>query len=178
MRETGIVRRIDELGRVVIPKELRKTLRIKEGDPLEIYTENEQLLFRKYSPLSRVLETANISVQSFYEITGLSVFITDTDKIISAQGKYVKDTVDKKLTDNTHKIFQERKTVHFSPNEKNLQIYVGEENINLYRTVMPIVNNGDCFGGVVVYSMESVKENVKLINLIKLTASIISRCID
>ena len=67
MQETGIVRRIDELGRVVIPKEMRKTLRIKEGDPLEIYTDKENLVFRKYSPISTINDFAKIVADGIEE---------------------------------------------------------------------------------------------------------------
>ena len=69
MQDTGIVRRIDELGRVVIPKELRRTLRIREGDPLEIYTQNDQLVFKKYSPLAGLTENASAVADGIKEIT-------------------------------------------------------------------------------------------------------------
>ena len=82
MQETGIVRRIDELGRVVIPKEMRKTLRIREGDPLEIYTEKDNLVFKKYSPIISITDYAKIVADGIEDLTQKTCIITDTDNVI------------------------------------------------------------------------------------------------
>ena len=86
MSETGIVRRIDELGRVVIPKEMRKTLRIKEGDPLEIYANKEELVFKKYSPIGELGEFASQYAESLSKAAGIPACITDKDNIIAVSG--------------------------------------------------------------------------------------------
>lgn len=88
MKATGIVRRIDDLGRIVIPKEIRRTLRIHEGDPLEIYTDSDgMVIFKKYSPIGELSEFALQYADTLNKSTGLLTCITDKDSIIAAQRK-------------------------------------------------------------------------------------------
>ena len=95
MKATGIVRRIDDLGRVVIPKEIRRTLRIREGDPLEIFTDREgEVILKKYSPINELNEFANEYVQSVYDVLGNVAVITDTDQVIAVMGKGKKELVE------------------------------------------------------------------------------------
>ena len=87
MKATGIVRRIDDLGRVVIPKEIRKTLRIKEGTPMEIYTDREgQIILKKYSPIGELNTFAREYVEALVQTTGLAACITDRDLVVAAAG--------------------------------------------------------------------------------------------
>ena len=87
MKATGVVRRIDDLGRVVIPKEIRKTLRIKEGDPLEIFTEKDGgIILRKYSPIGELTEFATGYAETLSKTTGHIAFITDKDTVIAVSG--------------------------------------------------------------------------------------------
>src|SRR5690606_24522992 len=87
MKATGIVRRIDDLGRVVIPKEIRRTLRIREGDPLEIFTDREgEVILKKYSPIGELNEFANEYCESLHENTKFIAMITDRDNIIAISG--------------------------------------------------------------------------------------------
>ena len=93
MKATGIVRRIDELGRVVIPKEIRKTLRIKEGDPLEIYTDRDELLFKKYSPIASFENYSEGFTKSLNAVSEKAAVICDTDTVVSATGNGCKDLI-------------------------------------------------------------------------------------
>ena len=87
MKATGIVRRIDDLGRIVIPKEIRRTLRIREGDPLEIFTDREgKVILKKYSPIGELGSLAGIYADSLSKTLGCTVCITDTDQVIAAAG--------------------------------------------------------------------------------------------
>ena len=87
MKATGIVRRIDDLGRVVIPKEIRRTMRIKEGAPLEIYTSNEgEVIFRKYSPVNELSENATQAAEVMYKLGGAPAVIFDTDHVVAVAG--------------------------------------------------------------------------------------------
>lgn len=87
MKATGIVRRIDDLGRVVIPKEIRRTLRIREGDPLEIFTDREgEIILKKYSPIGELGTLAKIYAESLSQTLGCTVCITDTDQVVAASG--------------------------------------------------------------------------------------------
>lgn len=87
MKATGIVRRIDDLGRVVIPKEIRRTLKIREGDPLEIYTDNEgEVILKKYSPIGEMGAFAKEYADTLHQVSGHIVIITDRDKVIALSG--------------------------------------------------------------------------------------------
>ena len=96
MKATGIVRRIDDLGRVVIPKEIRRTLRIREGDPLEIYTERDgEVIFKKYSPMGDLTELAAQICESIVKNTGHIAAVSDRDSIIAVAGASKRDLMAK-----------------------------------------------------------------------------------
>ena len=102
MKATGIVRRIDDLGRVVIPKEIRRTMRIREGDPLEIYTDREgEVIFKKYSPIGELSSFAAQYAETLYKTCGLSVIISDRDAVIALAGVSKKEYADKRLSTAT-----------------------------------------------------------------------------
>ena len=97
MKATGIVRRIDDLGRVVIPKEIRRTMRIREGDPLEIYTDREgEVIFKKYSPIGELVDFAGQYADSLNKTCGIPVAICDRDSVVAVAGFSKKDYVEKK----------------------------------------------------------------------------------
>ena len=109
MKATGIVRRIDDLGRVVIPKEIRRTLRIREGDPLEIFTDREgEIILKKYSPIGELGTLARLYAESLSQTLGCTVCITDMDQVVSASGAGKKDLQDQFITRETEKLLQER----------------------------------------------------------------------
>lgn len=114
---TGIVRRIDELGRIVIPKEIRKSLRIKNGDNLEIFLDGETINLRKYSQVENVTDMAMIYTESFYQVLKYNIFVTDTDKVVAVSGslkkKYLNLGISDKLTTMIERrdSFVERKRV-------------------------------------------------------------------
>ncbi|MBE7029087.1 MAG: AbrB/MazE/SpoVT family DNA-binding domain-containing protein [Clostridia bacterium] len=123
MKATGIVRRIDDLGRVVIPKEIRRTMRIQEGDPLEIYTNNEgAVLFKKYSQVGDISEFADEYAQAINDITGYVTVVTDKDNVVSACGIPKKELVGKNLSYELREIIDDRMTYGYVE---------GEESVNL-----------------------------------------------
>ena len=160
MVETGMVRRVDELGRVVIPKEIRKTLRIKEGEPLEIFTEKEQLVLKKYSPIESVLSYAECVCASLSEMTGKSVYVFDTDKLICTSAKN-KEITGKTVAFETEKVMRERKTSLRIKTEGS-QIspaFKGEETESVHsRITVPIVSGGDVFGAIVLTDKKGQEE--------------------
>ena len=98
MKATGIVRRIDDLGRIVIPKEIRRTLRIRETDPLEIYTENTgEIVLKKYSPVGELSQFARDYAESLAATTGQIICITDREQIVAVSGTVKKDFMSKGL---------------------------------------------------------------------------------
>ena len=100
MKATGIVRRIDDLGRVVIPKEIRRTMRIREGDPLEIYTDREgEVIFKKYSPIGELASFAAEYADPLHRTCGLAVIITDRDAVIASAGVPRREYAEKSLSE-------------------------------------------------------------------------------
>ena len=149
MKATGIVRRIDDLGRVVIPKEIRRTMRIREGDPLEIYTDHEgEVIFKKYSPIGELVSFATQYAETLYKTCELSVVITDRDAVIASAGLPKKDFLDKRLTQDMERVIEERKL--YTPSDKRFSpLYVTDhaENYSV-RCLMPILTEGDIIGCV------------------------------
>ena len=109
MKATGVVRRIDDLGRVVIPKEIRKTLRIKEGDPLEIFTDREgQVILKKYSPIGELSEFATGYAETLAKTTGHIVCITDKDTIIAVSGGSKKEFLEQDVSQELEKLMEDK----------------------------------------------------------------------
>lgn len=152
MKATGIVRRIDDLGRVVIPKEIRRTLRIREGDPLEIYTDREgEVILKKYSPISDLGDFAKEYVESLYETLGTPALISDRDEMIAVAGVSKKDYMNRRLSSFAESFMQERSTV-VEKLEKTIELIPGQyEQVKSY-CVAPILSNGDPIGAVFILS--------------------------
>ena len=147
MKATGIVRRIDELGRVVIPKEIRRTMRIREGDPLEIYTDREgEVIFKKYSPIGELAEFASQYAETLYKTCGLAVAICDRDAVIACAGIPKKDFLDKKLSAEAEGIIEERSTFVGASAEEVILTDSGAGSISC---LVPIFTEGDITGAVV-----------------------------
>ena len=148
MKATGIVRRIDDLGRIVIPKEIRRTLRIHEGDPLEIYTESDgTVIFKKYSPIGELSEFASQYAESLNKSTGLLTCIIDKDSVIAVSGSGRKELKEKKLSDELEKIM-EKKTMFFSQSGDRVKIIDDNDKFQA-GVVAPIVHDGDPVGTVI-----------------------------
>ena len=109
MKATGIVRRIDDLGRVVIPKEIRRTMRIREGDPLEIYTDKDgEVIFKKYSPIGELSKFAGQICETMNKSTGHCCVVTDRDSIISVYGAQKRELLDKSISHELEDIMESR----------------------------------------------------------------------
>ena len=159
MQTTGIVRRIDDLGRVVIPKEIRKTLRIREGDPLEIYTNKEELVFKKFSPMASLKANAKLVCEELSRFCNRDCFILDTDGVICVSNSKYKDIIGVIMSDEMSKILNNRRNYIISSTEdgKSIKIYKGDENEYENQMVIPILSNGDLFGGVVLFDKQRDK---------------------
>ena len=150
MRATGIVRRIDDLGRVVIPKEIRKTLRIKEGDPLEIFTDREgQVILKKYSPIGELGTLAKLYCESLSQTMGCTVCITDMDQIVAVSGSGKKELQDAYISKELeHVILQRSQVAEKAGNAKYVEISAGAKEY-AEEVICPILCNGDVIGSVV-----------------------------
>lgn len=159
MKATGIVRRIDDLGRVVIPKEIRRTLRIREGDPLEIFTDREGgVILKKYSPIGELSDFAKEYAEALQQSIGKSVLICDKDTVIAAAGVPKKEYLEKRVSEDVEKLLTERKTILHNSNEggKGFTISSDEEDPSVYSSevISPIIAEGDAVGAVIIMSKE------------------------
>ncbi len=149
MKATGIVRRIDDLGRVVIPKEIRRTMRIREGDPLEIYTDREgEVIFKKYSPIGDLMEFAAGYADTLYKTCGIPVAVCDKDCIIACAGIPKKEFAERKNSMELERIIEGRSLYVWSQNSEKKPLT--EDNKTHYIScAMPIFAEGDVIGCVV-----------------------------
>ena len=119
MKATGIVRRIDDLGRVVIPKEIRRTLRIREGDPLEIFTDREgEIILKKYSPIGELAAFAGMYADSLAKEAGCLVCICDMDQVVAASGNGRKEVQEKYISKVLQGELEERNSILAKVDEK------------------------------------------------------------
>ena len=159
MKATGVVRRIDDLGRIVIPKEIRKTLRIKEGDPLEIFTDREgQVILKKYSPIGELSEFATEYAETLAKTTGHIACITDKDTVIAVSGGSKKEFLEQGISKDLEKIMDE-KEIYISKENNNISIPVTQnsnyERKNNAQVIYPIISDGDAIGTVILLSKDS-----------------------
>lgn len=152
MKATGIVRRIDDLGRVVIPKEIRRTLRIREGDPLEIFTDREgEVILKKYSPISQLGDFAKEYAETLYETLGTPVLISDRDEMIAAAGLSKKDYLNRRLSPDVEEVVGKR-TIVTEKHENSVEWVPGVfETVKSY-CIAPIISSGDSIGAVFIIS--------------------------
>lgn len=156
MKATGIVRRIDDLGRVVIPKEIRRTLRIHEGDPLEIFTDREgEVILKKYSPMGEMAVFARQYTESLAATLGNTVCVADQDQIIAAAGMGKKELQDKYITPQLERTLKEREMVTAKRGERQyVKLFEDDREEFEGQIIVPIVCEGDVIGGVVILDKE------------------------
>jgi AbrB family transcriptional regulator (stage V sporulation protein T) len=158
LKATGIVRRIDDLGRVVIPKEIRRTLRIREGDPLEIFTDREgEVILKKYSPIGELSDFAAQYAESLHKTSGHITCISDRDTIIAVSGASKKEFLEKSLSPEVERVIEEKNTlVVKAPEEKTITILADENGEKKYssQVVSPIIAEGDPIGAVMFLSTD------------------------
>lgn len=148
MKATGIVRRIDELGRVVIPKEIRRTMRIREGDPLEIYTDREgEVIFKKYSPIGELTTFATLYAETLSKTCDMMVLVCDRDAVIAAGGLPKKDYMDKRISLQAEEVMVGRKQFSYRQDATNFEV-TAEVTGFFVSCMMPIIVNGDIHGCV------------------------------
>ena len=155
MKATGVVRRIDELGRIVIPKEIRKTLRIKEGENLEIFIDDkENVVLKKYSLINKIEDFAQNFTDSINSLLKHNIIITDNDSVIAVSGKYRKKYLNKSISSTVENMLLGRENVlqHYN---KKLSI-IDDEEIEVTYAVSTIIANGDVAGLVIIFDDEAL----------------------
>ena len=160
MRATGIVRRIDDLGRVVIPKEIRRTLRIREGDPLEIYTDRDgEVILKKYSPIGEMSSFAKDYTESLFRSLGHIAVIVDRDQVVAASGVPRKELWDKPISRDLETAIASRQTVALNRSAGGRVITVTNEDdasaAYTAQVISPIIADGEAIGAVLLMSREN-----------------------
>lgn len=161
MKATGIVRRIDDLGRVVIPKEIRRTLRIREGDPLEIFVDRDgEVILKKYSPISELSDFAKEYAEALFDSLGNPVLICDRDTYITVAGGSKKDYLNRSISDLVESVMEDRNTT-LETQKTQISLVDGfTEEVQSY-TMGPIIANGDPIGAVIIFSKEGTLGEVE-----------------
>jgi len=176
MKATGIVRRIDDLGRVVIPKEIRRTLRIREGDPLEIFTDRDgEVIFKKYSPMGELGVISSELAEALARTAGMSCAICDRDAIIAAAGSAKKDILEKRISSELESLMEQR-TVYERDAEEMPTMMVSERDMFTVTVAVPIITDGDVTGCVALVSEnEGAKADEIQLKLCQTAAQFLSR---
>lgn len=175
MKATGIVRRIDDLGRIVIPKEIRRSFRIREGDPLEIFTDSEgEVIFKKYSPIGELSSFATQYAEVLHKCNKLPVVITDNDHVIAVSGLSKREILERRITKELEELLDERK-IHIKT--KNVESLSAIEGIDKKASVVyPIIYGGDVSGCVILIdNNEKAYPDEADIKLIEVAASFLGK---
>jgi len=157
LKATGIVRRIDDLGRVVIPKEIRRTLRIREGDPLEIFTDREgEIILKKYSPIGELGTFAKEYAETLSQTSGHITCIVDKDQIIAVSGGSKKDFMDKSISPALERTINQRSAMAANRGDASFVPILEDDDPNTYSNqyIAPIIAEGDVLGAVVFLSSD------------------------
>ena len=171
MKATGVVRRIDDLGRIVIPKEIRRNFKINEGDSLEIFVDSNGIILKKYSLLDDMVEVALDLVEIVRKVYGKNVIITDKEKVIAAVKELNKQYLDKNLTNSIKDKIEDRS--EFFNQESSLIIVDGESIFNYF--LVPIIANSDSLGSVILID-DDINDEDK--NLVRFITSILIKNIE
>ncbi len=169
MKSTGVIRRIDELGRIVLPKEIRRNLGIREGENLEIFVEDDRMILKKYSKMKDYEEMIKSIGEIITQVYDSQLIVTDREKVIYSN---LENLIQANLDKNLINFIQNRESVL----KNNLQVYHFKEDLSGYYFIMPIITSTDCLGLVMIYDEKELKE--EYVHLLKLVSVLISSKID
>ncbi len=150
MKTTGVVRRIDDLGRIVIPKEIRKSMRIKDGESLEIFLDSDNIILKKYSDLGDLVDFYKNYADSINLYVNENIIIVDRNNIVAIAGSLKKKYLNMSISDEIDKIIQKRNVV-FEPSFKEFSLIPNVSELSSY-IIAPIIGNGDAIGAVIMMS--------------------------
>lgn len=181
MKATGIVRRIDELGRIVIPIEIRRSMNIREGDPLEIFVDREgEVILKKYSAIAELGAFAQAIVDSLHESTNQMAMMTDRDEVVAIAGGTPREFVGKRLGQVVLKAMEDRQTLHFTGRDhRHAGSVVGDEAekcVFISEVIAPVVVGGDPLGCVILATREEGHDLLDMeVKLVEAAAGFLSR---
>lgn len=174
MKTTGVIRRIDELGRIVIPKEIRKNLRIKDGENIEIFIEGENIILKKHSILDKIKEDSKKIVEAINYFLKKNVIITDRDSIIAVSGNIKKEYNDRQISSYLNECIEDRKQI-LEENIKSVNFIEEKEEQSSY-CIVPVVSDGDVDGLVIITSEEKVDKSD--LQICQIVAKILSKSLE
>lgn len=159
MSKSGITRRIDELGRIVVPKEIRYNLGIRDGEPLEIYTNDNAIIIKKYSQVENIKDLSKSICDIIYDVCGVGILVTDREKIISYSDN-LKNLNSQKLEEKYKKLIDNRESYISNVMDTNF-------NINGYFIMLPIITSVDCSGLIIIIDTKKSEEDLKYAKIIQ-----------
>ena len=173
MKATGIVRRIDDLGRIVVPKEIRRTLRIREGDPLEIFTNREgEIMLKKYSPIGELGEVAGSYAEALAQVAEALVCITDRDYIVAASGSGRKELEGEHFSPEVEALMENRGPFVMTNVHEELPLVTKAWTIDQEGAVLStIICNGDCQGAVIVVTKSDDPQKLEIFRILAQSAA-------
>lgn len=164
MKSTGITRRIDDLGRIVIPKEIRKNLKIKENEVLEIFINNDEIILKKFSRFNDSEKVLSDYIKVINDMTGNDVIITDRDKVILSSKRLEEKLLNKKLSEYVNDLIENRSTF-LSNDMKGIEV-IDNEKIKQNYYFIPLIIDSDVVGSIIMFSSKEIDENSKSLLLI------------
>ena len=164
MKSTGITRRIDDLGRIVIPKEIRKNLKIKENEVLEIFINNDEIILKKFSPFNDLEKVLSDYIKVINDMTGNDVIITDRDKVILSSKRLEEKLLNKKLSEYVNDLIENR-SIFLSNDMKGIEVIYNEKIKQNYYFI-PFIIDSDVVGSIIMFSSKEFDENSKSLLLI------------
>ncbi len=164
MKSTGITRRIDDLGRIVIPKEIRKNLKIKENEVLEIFINNDEIILKKFSNFNDSEKVLSDYIKVINDMTGNDVIITDRDKVILSTKKLEEKLLNKKLSEYVSDLIENR-SIFLSNDMKGIEV-IDNEKIKQNYYFIPFIIDSDVVGSIIMFSSKEFDENSKSLLLI------------
>lgn len=152
MKATGVVRRIDDLGRIVIPKEIRRTMRIREGDPLEIFTDKDGgVVFKKYSLMGGLSDFAGQMCETLYKLSGLTAVITDRDNTLAVSGAPRRELSERAVSEELERLMENRQLYVLQGGDTPISVCRDSEKYHI-TICAPIIVGGDVLGSVLFVS--------------------------
>lgn len=172
MKSIGLVRRIDDLGRVVIPKEIRRIIKVKEGDPLEIFVDKEgEVILKRFSEIDYLAENTKACADSLFEITGYISYITSRDKVISVSGISKRELLNKEIDSVIEEVIENKKEKFISEFDSVTSFYT--------RIIVPILAYGNCVGTIIIASKnEDVIMGELELKLVQISAKYLSKLLE
>lgn len=164
MKSTGITRRIDDLGRIVIPKEIRKNLKIKENEVLEIFINNDEIILKKFSRFNDSEKVLSDYIKVINDMTGNDVIITDRDKVILSSKRLEERLLNKKLSEYVNDLIENR-SIFLSNDMKGIEV-IDNEKIKQNYYFIPFIIDSDVVGSIIMFSSKEFDENSKSLLLI------------